>query len=45
MKAFYKMSFDDLSNNMVILDCGTGLVAEHLWDFPILFLSTDFAAI
>lgn len=45
MKAFYKMSFDELSNNMVILDCGTGLVEEHLWDFPILFLSTDFSAI
>lgn len=45
MRAFYKMSFDRISDQMVILDGGTKLVEEHLWDFPILFLSTDFSEI
>lgn len=45
MRVFYKMSFDRISEQTVIIDGGTKLVEEHLWDFPILFLSTDFSEI
>lgn len=45
MNALYKMSFDHLSGNMVLLDFGAKFVEEHLWDFPITFLTTDFSAV
>lgn len=45
MQAFYKFSFDRAAYNILIIDAGTKLVEEHLWDFPITFLSTDFQSL
>lgn len=42
MRAFYKFSFDRISDNILVIDAGNKLVEEHLWNFPITFLATDF---
>lgn len=45
MRAFYKFSFDRISDNILVIDAGNKLVEEHLWNFPIIFLVTDFQSL